>query len=145
MKLTFVHAGQERTLAKHPAVQRDLRTGAITERAADTKAWYLRFTVAGKARSFKLPATERDAIHAAKEILNGHTKRPDEFKEFLEAKDARRSITIGKLADEWLAAGLPFRKTGSRTPVAAINSVMCEDYAGYRAPARGQSRPAQET
>jgi len=115
MKLTFIHAGQERTLAKHPAVQHDLRTGAVTEQVAASKPWYLRFATAGKTYSFKLPTAEREAIRAAKDILNGRLQRPDQFAAFLGAKDARRSITIGRLAGEWFAVGLPFRKTEDRT------------------------------
>ena len=155
MKLQFTHAGQKRTLAKHATVQRDLRIGALTEKAAAGKPWYLRFSVAGKERPFKLPATEREAIRAAKDLLNGHTQRPDQFTAFIESQVARRSITIGKLAGEWFAAGLPFRKTESRTPeaaarlrttmeralpwwkdkpVATITATTIEDYADHRAP-----------
>jgi len=83
MKLTFIHAGQERTLAKHPAVQHDLRTGAVTEQVAASKPWYLRFATAGKTYSFKLPTAEREAIRAAKDILNGRLQRPDQFAAFL--------------------------------------------------------------
>lgn len=155
MKLTLIHAGQKRTLVKHPTVQRDLRAGAITEKVAATKSWYLRFEVAGKTRTFKLPAANSKAVRAAKEILRGQQERPSEFSAFLDAQAARHSITVGKLADEWFAAGLPFRKTEPRLPVAAarlrdtleralpwwkdkpvstITANTVEDFAAHRAP-----------
>ena len=155
MKVTFTHAGTERTLAKHPVVQRDLRSGAITEKDAASKPWYLRYTVAGKERVFKLVAAERDAVRAAKDILNGHQQRPDQFNAFLAAQDARRSITVGVLAKEWIEAGLPFRKTEPRRDeaagrlrtliqrvlpwwkdkhIATITPHVIEDYADHRAP-----------
>lgn len=68
MKLMFTHAGRKRTLSKHATVQRDLRTGGLTDKAAASKPWYLRFNVAGQERAFKLPATEREAIRAAKDL-----------------------------------------------------------------------------
>ena len=156
MKITFTHAGTERTLAKHSVVQCDLRAGTITEKDAAAKPWYLRFAVSGKERIFKLPAAEREAIRAAKDILNGHQDRPDQFNAFVEAREAKRSIPIGALAAEWIKAGLPFRKTEPRTPeasnvlletfnralpwwqckpVATITPNVIEDYAGHRSPA----------
>lgn len=156
MKLTLIHAGQQRTLVKHPAVQHDLRTGAITEKEAAGKSWYLRFEVAGKSQNFKLPAANREAVRAAKLILRGRQDHPGEFAAFLNEKTARRSATIGQLADEWFAAGLPFRKTEPRSSVAAarlrttlqralpwwknkrvstITATTLEDFASQRAPA----------
>ena len=156
MKIIFTHAGTERTLAKHPVVQRDLRAGTISEKDAAAKPWYLRYTVSGRECVFKLPAAERDAIRAAKDILNGHKDRPAEFSAFVEARAAKRSTTIGALGVEWIKAGLPFRKTEPRTPeaakvllenfnralpwwqskhVATVTPKEIEDYAGHRTPA----------
>jgi integrase len=153
MKITFLHAGIERTLTKHSAVQRALRLGQLTEAQAKAKPWYLRATLGGSEKYFKLHIADRDAITKAKDILNGQLTNPDDFKAFLQQKDARRSLTLGALANEWITAGLPFRKTEPRTtaaaatlkesldralpwwtdkPVATITAHTIEDYAGHR-------------
>jgi integrase len=154
MKLTFTHAGVTRTLAKHPKVAAALKAGTMTEADAAKTPWYLRLKVGDKEQKFKLaPTAARDAIRAAIDKLK--TINTDEFKEFQKAKAAKESVTVGELADEWLAAGLPFRKTAPRTekaanelrpkfqralswwrdkPVATITAHACEDYAAYRSP-----------
>ena len=68
MKLTFTHAGQQRTLAKHPKVQQALKLGTMTEEQAKHAPWYLRLSVAGIKRKFKLPAAEKDAIERCVEL-----------------------------------------------------------------------------
>jgi len=154
MKITFTHAGRERTLVKHPKIQGALATGALTEAKASTKPWYLRLKVGGKIQSFNLKVTaERDAIAAAKDKLR--TLPTDEFKEFQAGKAAARSVTIGALADEWYHADLRYRSTKLRTPaaqaeltyalnraltwwadkpVASITPITHEAYSGFRAP-----------
>ena len=156
MKLVFIHAGTERTLAKHPAVAKAFKLGQLTEAQAASKPWYLRLTVDGKEQVFKLVAGEKESVRRAKDILNGKTNKPEEFSDFVAAKEARRSITLGTLAQQWLTDGLPFRKTEPRTteaaarlrktlgyalpwwtdkPVATITASVIEDYAGHRSPA----------
>lgn len=156
MKLTFTHAGQERTLTKHHAVIKALALGQITEAQAAAKPWYLRYAVNGQEKYFKLAAASKEAIRGAKDIISGHIQRPDQFSAFIEAREAKRSTTIGELITDWFEAGLPFRKTEPRTtdaadrlrktigyarawwkdkPVATITPHMVEDYAGHRSPA----------
>ena len=156
MKLEFNHKGQDYTLAKHPVIARRLKLGQITPDQAANYPWYLRREIQGKERKFKLLAKDKDAIKMAKDTIDGHLKRPAEFSQFLAHRDARQSITIGALAKDWIAAGLPFRKTEPRTPeaaaivlenlnralpwwsskhVATIDATLIEDYAGHRAPA----------
>ena len=156
MKLTFAHAGTERTLAKHNDVMRQLKAGVITNELAAQKPWLFRLVVEGKQRTFTLSSKDKEAVREAKDILNGQTQQPTGFAAFLAEKDAKRSITIGELATDWLAAGLPFRKTESRTPeaadrlratinralawwatvpVATITANTLEDFAGHRKPA----------
>lgn len=119
-KLSFTHAGVNRTLAKHPVVQQQLRAGLITAEAALARPWYLRFDTAGKAKSFKLAAIrETEAIREAKDILKTRESRPNDFAAFLQAQAAQRGLTIGRLAEEWYAAGLPFSATRTRTTAAA--------------------------
>jgi integrase len=156
MKLTFTHAGTNRTLAKHPQVMAALKQGLITEEQAKAKPWYLRLTSDGKAQVFKLCGADFDAVRAAKDILRGQRQHPAQFSAFIAQREAKRSITVGALADEWVEMGLPFRKTEIRTPdaanrlratldrclkwwrekpVAIITANTIEDYAAHRAPA----------
>src|SRR5579863_2354973 len=125
-RVTFTHAGQTRTLNKHPRVQLGLRRGEMLADAAVTEPWYLRATLQGKARTFKLPAGEKDAIRAAKDILNGAVGAPTTFAEFVAEREARRGVTLGELADAWLLAGLPFSttKTREKTAVERLKSTL---------------------
>jgi integrase len=119
MKLIFTHAGTERTLAKHPTVQLALKRGEITEAEATARPWYLRASIQGKEKQFKLPSIAKDAIRAAKDILNGRIEQPERFSAWLATEEAKRGVTIGALAKDWLAAGLPHTKLKNRTPSAA--------------------------
>lgn len=156
MKLTFIHAGTERTLNKHPETQAALKAGTITEAQAAQSPWYLRWTPpGGKKRLFKLPSNNKDAIRAAVDILKNQQSRPVDFVAFLEAKDAQQSVTIRLLAEEWVKLGLPFRQDKLRDAeaaatlsatttralewwgdkrVATVNSVMIGNFAAWRAP-----------
>lgn len=118
-KLTFTHGGGERTLNKHPEVQAAIRTNQISLAEVRLKPWFLRTTISGRERTFKLPANDKDAVRAAKDILNGRIEQPTEFSAFLAAKDAKRGLTVGALTDAWFQAGLPFSKTRTRNPAAA--------------------------
>lgn len=156
MKLTFTHQGATRTLSKHPAVIRKLKAGEMTEAEARLQRWCLRYTINSRQTQFWLPANDRDAIRAAKDILTGQQSQPSDFAAFIAHKEARRSITIGQLAEEWIAGGLPFNNIKSRSPeaaarlkdtlgralpwwtghpVATITTKTHEDYASHRRPA----------
>ncbi len=120
MTLTFTHLGQSHTLAKHPAVRAALRAGTMTEAEARIRPWYLRKTIEGEPRQFNLKtATDREAIRAAKDILNGHVEQPATFSAFVQAQETRRGLTLGAIAEQWLAAGLPHNRTRPRTTAAA--------------------------
>lgn len=119
MKLTFLHHGQERSLTKHPRIAAALKAGQITEADAATKPWYLRMVINGAKRPFKMAALgKKEVVTEARDFLNSRATKPNEFAAFLAAKDAQRSLTIGQLAKEWYAAGLPFSKTKPRKPAA---------------------------
>lgn len=118
-KLHFTYAGVDRTLNKHPSIQAAIRRGEMKFADARLKPWYLRLDIDGKERNFKLAAHDKDAIRAAKDILNGRIDHPSEFAAFMAGRDAKRGLTISALADAWLAAGLPFSKTKQRTIDAA--------------------------
>ena len=155
MKLLFTHLGTERTLVKHPKVAAALKAGTLTEEQARAYPWYLRYTANGQRQSFNLKVTgEKDAITAAKDRLKATTT--DDFKQFQQAKADHASVTIGALAQDWIAADLRFRPTKLRNapaaahikatlnralpwwtdkPVATINAPTCEAYAEHRAPA----------
>lgn len=157
MKLTFEHpVGIVRTLYKHSAITKALRAGQITEAVAASKPWYLRLTVEGKEKLFVLPANPKDAERAAKDLIKGQLTKPEAFTEFLRQKEAQRSLTLGTLAADWLAAGCPFNAVDQRRPaatatvrenlqralpwwtdkpVATINHQTFEHYAAHRAPA----------
>ena len=156
MKIQFEYLGKVRTLSKHSKVMRDLRAGGITPDQAATKPWYLRLTIAGKETLFVLPAKDKDAERAAKDILKGQVAAPEQFTEFLRQKQAQRSLTLGTLAQEWLAKQCPFNALDQRRPaasaelkekvtralpwwtdkpVATITHKTLEDYAAHRAPA----------
>ena len=119
MKLTFTHAGVARTLNKHPRIQVALRRGQIGDAAARRTAWFLRVTMDGRERTFRLPAKDADAIRAAKDILNGAHTNPTLFSAWVAAAQTRKGITIGQLAAEWFATGLPVSKVKPRTIAAA--------------------------
>jgi integrase len=61
----------------------------------------------GKDRKFKLSPIDKDAIRAAKDTLNGQQQRPAEFHAWLDARDAKRGLTLGQLAEKWTEAGYP--------------------------------------
>lgn len=107
MKLPFSHQGTNRTLNKHPEIQRGLKRGTLTEAEARFKPWYFRYTIEGKEHYFPLSHVDRDAIRGARDIINGHQSKPADFAAFLGARDAKRSVTLGQLAKDWTAAGLP--------------------------------------
>ena len=119
MKLTFSHAGQERTLAKHPTVTQALKRGEITAEVAALRPWYLRARIQGVEKQFKLPAKDKDALRAARDILNGRIEQPERFSAWLATEDAKRGITIGTLAELWMTDGLPFTRLKPREPRAA--------------------------
>lgn len=118
-QLTFTHQGITRTLNKNPKVQHALRHGRMTLAEAKHKPWCLRYDPGTGERLFSLTSGDKEAIRAAKDILNGQQREPSTFAAFLTARDAKLGITIRQLAEEWFAAGLPFSKTKTRTPEAA--------------------------
>lgn len=121
MKIIFEHAGIQRTLAKHPAIQQKIKSGAITVEAAAEYPWYLRLEEQGKAVKLKLRALkESDAIREAIDLLKARIQRPNDFTAFLDARAAARTVTVGNLVQQWFEAGLPFSATRAR-PVAAAN------------------------
>lgn len=121
LRLQFTHAGQERTLAKHPRIANQLRHGQITEAAARETPWYLRAKLAGMTReqTFKLVRADKAAIAAARDILNGHKENFQEFSAWMAARAARRGVTIGQLAQDWFAADCPFSASKIRRRDAA--------------------------
>lgn len=122
LKITFNYLGVDRTLTKHPSIQQRLKQGTITEADAALQPWYLRFATGGRTRVFKLTGLgEAEAIRSAKDILRGRADRPSDFAAYLASLDAAKSLTIGQLAAEWIAAGLPFSQTRARSAAAAGN------------------------
>ena len=118
MNLPFEYKGQTHTLVKHSVIRQQLKRGEITEEAARAKPWY--FRPAWRAhRPFKLSPDDTEAIRAAKDIIKGRTEKPETFSAWLEEKDRARGVTLGQLAQEWLAAGLPYSKTEPRETYAA--------------------------
>ena len=155
MKLTFIHLGTRRTIVKHPSIVKALRAGTMTEAQAAAKHWYIRLRVNGKISTFKLPSIDKDAERAAKDLLTGRVKTPDQFQDFLHAREVTRGVTLGQLAADWIAAGLPHCQTEPRTasaveeltpileraldwwgakPVAGVTPIVVEDFSGYRSP-----------
>ena len=118
MKLTFDHQGVIRTLAKHPSVVRQLKSGELTEAQAEFRPWYLRVIIGTKQQTFKLRAKDKDAISDAKTILNSRVHAPETFGAFVAVREARRGCTIDDLAAQWTAAGLPFTTAKPRKPAA---------------------------
>lgn len=120
LKLPFEYpkGGATYTLVKHSTVRQALKRGTITEAEARQKPWYLRASWRPD-RPFKLHADDADAIRAAKDLLRGRVEQPEAFAQFMAALDAKRGVTIGTLATEWLAAGLPFSALDRREPEAA--------------------------
>lgn len=139
MTLTFTHLGTTRTLGKHPTVRAALAAGTITEAAAKLRPWYLRLKCAdGKERTFKLSASDADAIRRAKDILNGRVDKADSFKDWLADRDARRGLTLGDLAAAWTELGLPDANGRARPPAAAARLTQflrsaLRYWAGHRA------------
>lgn len=120
MNITFTHHGVERTLTKHPVIASQVKHGQLTAAQAALKPWYLRLTIAEKERRFKLSNLAKDAaIREARDFLNTRQERPNDFAEFIAAKDARKSLTVGQLAAEWVAAGIAFDESEQRTAAAA--------------------------
>lgn len=119
MHLDLIHAGRLRRLTKHPTVKQALKKGTLTEAQAALKPWYLHLTLDGRERAFKLPATNRDALTAARDILNGRTSSPATFSAFVAAQSQRAGRTVGDLATEWATAGYPKTATKPRTSAAA--------------------------
>lgn len=117
-RIVFEYKGQQHTLTKHPTVRQALKAGTITPQDAILRPWYLRPSWRAN-RPFKLSADDADAIRAAKDILKGRVERPEQFSAWLEEQDARRGVTLGQLATEWQAAGLPYSKTEPRHDAAA--------------------------
>lgn len=105
--LEFSHLGIARTLVKHPAYVRALKDGRMTLQEFKFKPWVLRMEIDGKDRKFKLSPIDKDAVRAAKDTLNGQLNRPAEFHAWLDARDAKRGLTLGQLAGKWTEAGYP--------------------------------------
>ena len=120
MKLEFEHKGQTHQLVKHSTVRQALKHGTLTEEAARLKPWYLRPSWRPN-QPFKLHADDADAIRAAKDILRGRVEQPEVFSQFVAALDAKKGITIGTLAADWIKAGLPFTALEKRTTKAQEN------------------------
>jgi hypothetical protein len=118
MNLSFTHRGIDYVLHKHPEVRQQLKAGTITEEAARLRPWYLRASWR-PTKPFKLSADDAHAIRTAKDILKGHVDEPEKFSAWMTEQDARRGVTLGDLAADWLAAGLPYSKTNPREPAAA--------------------------
>jgi integrase len=118
-RLTFEHRGLDRTLNKHPVVQLALRRGELTLADAKPKPWYLRAHIGDRERTYALPAGDKAAIRRAKDILDAPAAAPDAWAEFLRQRDARRGVSVGQLATDWITAGLPFSKTKTRETAAA--------------------------
>lgn len=109
LKLTFDYpkGGATYTLVKHSTVRQALKHGRITEEQARRKPWYLRASWRPD-RPFKLKVDDADAIRAAKDLLRGRVEQPEAFAQFMAVLDAKRGVTIGELAKDWITAGLPF-------------------------------------
>lgn len=107
----FTFSGQRRQLSKHPTVRLALARGELTDAQAKLRPWYLR--TGGSA--IRLSARDAEAVRQAREILRAQRTRPTDWQAFVAAKDAARSVTIGKLAADWFADGLPHSKTQPRT------------------------------
>lgn len=118
MKLEFTHRGIDYTLHKHPEVRQQLKAGTITEEQAKLRPWYLRASWR-PTKPFKLASDDAHAIRTAKDILKGHVDEPEKFSLWIKEQDARAGVTLGELAADWLAAGLPYSKTLPREPAAA--------------------------
>lgn len=126
MKLTFVHAGQTRTLVKHPEVAAALARGEITEADAARRPWYLRLKIGEKYRTFKLAGLSKaDATAEARDFLTNRDRRPNDFAAFLQAQDNAKSITLGDLAAEWITLACPHR-TGQPRELAAVERLKAQ-------------------
>jgi hypothetical protein len=118
MKIEFDYKGFSYTLTKHPRVLSELKASKLTEADARLRPWYFR-PIWRRDRPFKLSVGDADAIRGAKDIIKGRTEKPEQFSAWLADQDKRRGITLGDLAAEWIAAGLPFSKTLPRQAAAA--------------------------
>ena len=117
--LPFTHAGQTYTLYKHPREIARHRAGQITDDQLRACPWYVRLTINGKRTPFRLSASDKQAIADARDKINGAQKQPAQFAVWLAEREARRGVTIGTLAKDWIAAGLPHSKTNPRPSAAA--------------------------
>lgn len=118
MKLEFDYRGQTHQLVKHSTVRQSLKRGEITEEQARRKAWYYRANWR-PTRPYKLSHDDAAAEREAKDMLRGRATEPGKFAAWCAAEDAKKGVTIGDLADKWIAAGLPFSKTNPRSNSAA--------------------------
>lgn len=120
MKLTFTYAGKERVLAKHSKVQAQLAAGTIAPEVAAARPWYLRFTFDGREQVKRLQNVRAaDAIREAKDLLNNIGAKPNDYAAFLAHQAAKRGLTIGQLAESWLALKCPKTALEPRSGVAA--------------------------
>lgn len=119
--LKFTHNGIERTLAKHPAYVAALKKREITLADFKLKPWTLRAELNGAERKFKLSPIDKDAIRAAKDILNGHQNQPAAFAEWMADRESRRGVTLGQLAKEWRELKYPDHNGRPRTVEASEN------------------------
>lgn len=115
MTLILTHAGRTYTLYKHPRELQRHAAGQITADQLKAQPWYLRLTINGKRRPFTLSSNDRQALADARDKLNGLQKQPEQFAAWLAEKDARRGVTVGALAADWIAAGCPFSNVKLRT------------------------------
>lgn len=117
--MTFTHAGQTYTLYKHPRELGRHRAGQLTDEALRSCSWYIRLTINGKRTPFRLSANDKQAVVDARDKINGAQKQPASFATWLAEREARRGVTLGTLAADWIAAGLPHSKTNPRPSAAA--------------------------
>lgn len=122
--LTFVHAGRERTLVKHPRVQQAVRTGALTVAQAAASIWFLRAKLAGmaKEKSFPLEVANQKAIAAARDLLNGHQSNRALFSQWLAERDELRrpAACVGEI--------IPIYRAKSRCDERVINNNVAAFY-----------------
>lgn len=117
MKLThtFTHNGRTRTLFKQQRYVAQLKAGALTEADFNAKPWLLRVERDGKNTVTTLSHLARQAETDARDQLNGRIRNPTLFKAYEAAHDARKGVTVGALAREWIAANCPHSKTDARS------------------------------
>ena len=101
------------TLVKHPAHLAQLAAGRITADDLTRRNWYLRMTdpTTGRPTYRSLKTSDvRVAERQARGWTAAATATPDDWEEFKRAKAARASLTVARLADDYLAAGCPDRE-----------------------------------